>query len=56
MGFLTAKDMQTPQLPAPLRSVHICMKDAYCAERNEKLISLFLFYDLWLIVFTGDTP
>ena len=34
------------------------MKDAYSAESNEKSISKFLVFELWLIVFTiyGDTP
>ena len=34
------------------------MKDAHCAEPSEKSIFLFLFFELWLIVFTiyGDTP
>ena len=34
------------------------MKDAHSAELNEKSIFRFLFFELWLIVFTiyGDTP
>ena len=33
------------------------MTDAECAETNEKSIFRFLFFELWLIVFTifGDT-
>ena len=40
--------MQTP----PLRSGRIYIKDTHCGEPNEKLIFQFLFFDLWLIVFT----
>ena len=50
-GFFPTKDMQAPLLP-PLRSGHIDMKDAECAEKNEKLIFRFLLFELWLIVFT----
>ena len=44
--------------PPPLRSGHIHMKDAHSAESNEKSYFRFLFFQLWLIVFTinGDTP
>ena len=38
------------------KSVQIFMKDLECAETNEKSIFQFLFFELWLIVFTiyGD--
>ena len=54
------KDMQTGIYPI-LRISHINMKDAHSAEANEKSyfsFVLFLFFELWLIVFTiyGDTP
>jgi len=34
------------------------MKDALCAETNQKPIFQFLFFELWLIPFTifGDKP
>ena len=31
---------------------HICLKDAHCVESNENSISLFLFFKLWLIIFS----
>ena len=57
IGFFPTKDMQNPP-HTPLRSGHIYMKDAHSAESNEKSIFRFLFFELWLIVFTihGDTP
>ena len=44
--------------PLRLRIDFIYMKDAHSAGPNEKLIFQFLFFELWLIVFTiyGDTP
>ena len=39
-----SKDMQTP----PLSKV-FSMKDAVCAETNEKSIFLFLLFQLWVI-------
>ena len=45
--------MQTPPPPPPPLSFDpIFMKDAECAESNEKSIFRFLFFELWLIVFT----
>ena len=46
--------MQTPLL----RNGQILMKDAHSAESNENCIFRFLFFKIWLIVFTiyGDTP
>ena len=40
-----------------VRSGHIYMKDVHSAESNEKSYFRFLFFELWLIVFTiyGDT-
>ena len=54
-GFFPTNDMQAP---SPLRSGNICMKDAHSAESNEKSIFRFLFFELWLIVFTiyGESP
>ena len=42
--------------PPTLRSGQIYMKDAHCAESNEESICRFLFFKLWLFVFTvfGD--
>ena len=45
-------DMQTP--PPPLRNGYICMKDAQCAETNEKLIFpflRFLGFEIWSILY-----
>ena len=50
--FFPTKDMQKPSPPCPFRSTPIFMKDAYSAESNEKSIFQFLFFELWLIVFT----
>ena len=38
--------------PPPLSFAPIFMKDSHGAEANEKSILRFLFFDLWLIVFT----
>ena len=42
-GHVLIHDMQTPP---PLRNDQIFMKDAQCAETNEKSIFRFLFYEL----------
>ena len=47
IGPVPSKDMQTSLSFAP-----IFMKDAPSAESIEKSISRFLFFELWLIVFT----
>ena len=47
IGPVPSKDMQTSLSFAP-----IYMKDAPSAESIEKSISRFLFFELWLIVFT----
>ena len=44
-GLFPIKDMQT--LPPSLRNSQIYMKDANCAETNEKSIFRFLFFELW---------
>ena len=41
-----------PTPPFPLRSGHIHVKDAHCAETNKKSIFRFLFFNLRLIVYT----
>ena len=55
-GFFPIKDVQIP--PPPLKSGHIYMKDGLSAESNEKSYFIFLFFELWVIVFTiyGNTP
>ena len=45
-GLFPTKDMQTP---LPIRSGHICMKDAYNAESNKRSIFRFLFSELWMV-------
>ena len=40
MGFFPTKDMQTP----PLRSGHLCIKDAQYAQTKEKLYLRFFRY------------
>ena len=42
----------------PLRIAPVFMKDAHSAESNENSMFRFLFFELWLIVFTiyGGTP
>ena len=49
IGFFPTKDVQTP----PLRSGHSYMKDAECAESNEKSIFRFLFYELWSFLYAN---
>ena len=48
LGPVPGKYMQTP----PLSFAPICMKHAHSAESKEKSIFRFLFFELWLIVFT----
>ena len=38
--------------PPPLSFAPIFMKDVHSAESNEKYIFRYLFFELWLIVFT----
>ena len=49
-GRVSSKDMHTP--PSPLRNSQIFIKDAQCVETTEKLILRFLFFELWLSLFT----
>ena len=54
ISLVPSKDMQIPPT-APLRNSRIFMKDAQCAETNEKYIFRFfrfLFFELWSILFT----
>ena len=53
-GLSLGRICRTP----PPQKGHIYVKDAHSAESNEKSIFRFLFFELWLIVFTihGDTP
>ena len=46
-------DIQTPPPPPlPLKNSLIYMKDAQCAETNERYIFLFMFIDLWTILYS----
>ena len=56
LGLVSITDMQTSPPPTPpFINGHKFMKDAQCAETNEKSIFRFLrflFFELWLISFT----
>ena len=45
LGPVTKKDMQTP-VPLLLRSGHLYVKDAQCAETNEKSFFRFSVFEL----------
>ena len=57
--FRTLRMLPNMQAPVPfyLRSGHIYMKDSYYVDPNGKSNFRFLFFELWLLVFTifGDT-
>ena len=48
MDFFPAKNMQTP----PLRNSFNLIEDARCTETNEKSIFLFIFFELWSILYS----
>ena len=47
-----SKDMHSAYLPPLFRRGHIYMKETHSAESNEKSCIRFLYFELWLIVFT----